>query len=178
MSLTAPIFTDKDVAREYFERQRWADGVYRPHCGGTEKYREPSGKPHRAGLHQACDRRKQYTVAVGTMFERSKAPLNQWLLGPFRMPASRKGMSVHQLHRTMGVTCKTAWFMWHRIRETMCSGELSPVGGAGGTVESDETFIGSERTCTGPRNACRHKMKVLSLIDRESGQARAFVVDK
>lgn len=178
MNLTDPIFTDKDAAREYMERQRWADGVFCPHCGGTEKCKKLTGKSHRAGLYQCGDCRKQFTVTVGTVFERSKVPLNKWLLATFLMASSKKGMSAHQLHRTIGVTYKTAWFMWHRIREAMRSGSFSPMGGNGGTVESDETFIGQEPGYTGPRNVYHHKMKVLSLIDRETGQARSFVVDK
>jgi len=178
MNLTDPIFTDKDAAREYLERQRWADGVYCPHCGGVDKCKKLTGKFHRPGLYQCGDCRKQFTVTVGTVFERSKVPLNKWLLATFLMASSKKGMSAHQLHRTIGVTYKTAWFMWHRIREAMRSGSFSPMGGEGGTVESDETFIGTDPTYKGSRRVYHHKMKVLSLVDRETGEARSFVVDK
>jgi transposase-like protein len=178
MNLTDPILTDKDRAREYLERQRWADGVYCPHCGGVDKCRKLEGKSHRPGLYQCGDCRKQFTVTVGTVFERSKVPLNKWLLATFLMASSKKGMSAHQLHRTIGVTYKTAWFMFHRIREAMRDGDLAPMGGGGGTVESDETFIGNEPGYKGSRRVYHHKMKVLSLVDRDTGKARSFVVDK
>lgn len=116
MNLTDPIFTDKNIAREYLERTRWADGVYCPHCGGVDRIKKLEGKSHRPGLLQCGDCRKQFTVTVGTVFERSKVPLNKWLLATFLMASSKKGISAHQLHRTIGVTYKTAWFMFHRIR--------------------------------------------------------------
>lgn len=122
MNLTDPIFTDKDAAREYLEHQRWPEGVYCAHCGGTEKIRKLEGKSHRPGLYQCGDCRQQFTVTVGTVFERSKVPLNKWLLATFLMAQSKKGMSAHQLHRSIGVTYKTAWFMFHRIREAMRDG--------------------------------------------------------
>jgi transposase-like protein len=105
-------------------------------------------------------------------------PLNKWLLATFMMAQSKKGMSAHQLHRSIGVTYKTAWFMWHRIREAMRDGAFSPMGGGGGVVESDETFIGKDpENRQDVRGGFRPKMKVLSLIDRETGKARSFVLD-
>jgi transposase-like protein len=177
MNLTDPIFTDVDAAREYLEAARWADGVVCPHCGGTEKNTRLEGKKHRPGLYQCGDCRQQFTVTVGTVFERSKVPLNKWLLATHLMASSKKGMSAHQLHRSIGVTYKTAWFMFHRIREAMREGDLSPMGGNGGAVEADETFIGREPGKPKKRGY-QHKMKVLSLVDRETGAARSFVVDK
>ena len=181
MNLTDPIFTDVDAAREYLEASRWPDGIVCPHCGGTEKNTRLEGKKHRPGLFQCGDCRQQFTVTVGTVFERSKVPLNKWLLATHLMASSKKGMSAHQLHRSLGVTYKTAWFMFHRIREARRSGDLSPMGGNGGAVEADETFIGREPGEKGQKAAksrgYQHKMKVLSLIDRDSGQARSFVVD-
>ena len=179
MNLTDPIFTDKDAAREYLEHQRWPEGAYCAHCGGTEKVRKLEGKSHRPGLYQCGDCRQQFTVTVGTVFERSKVPLNKWLLATFLMAQSKKGMSAHQLHRSIGVTYKTAWFMFHRIREAMRSGDLSPMGGGGGAVESDETFIGKDpENRQDVRGGFRHKMKVLSLVDRQTGDVRSFVLDK
>ena len=179
MNLTDPIFTDKDAAREYLEHQRWPEGAYCAHCGGTEKVRKLEGKSHRPGLYQCGDCRQQFTVTVGTVFERSKVPLNKWLLATFMMAQSKKGMSAHQLHRSIGVTYKTAWFMFHRIREAMRSGDLSPMGGGGGAVESDETFIGKDpENRQDVRGGFRHKMKVLSLVDRQTGDVRSFVLDK
>ncbi len=180
MNLTDPIFTDKEAAREYMEAQRWSDGVHCAHCGGTDKIKKLEGKSHRPGLYQCGDCRQQFTVTVGTVFERSKVPLNKWLLATFMMAQSKKGMSAHQLHRSIGVTYKTAWFMWHRIREAMRCDGFSPMGGSGGIVEADETFIGKDPTqpkFKEKQRGFKHKMKVLSLVDRETGRARSFVVD-
>ena len=175
MNLTDPIFTDKNAAREYLEEQRWPDGVHCAHCGCTERVRRLEGKSHRPGLFQCGDCRQQFTVTVGTVFERSKVPLNKWLLATFLMAQSKKGISAHQLHRSIGVTYKTAWFMFHRIREAM-KDDGSIFGSGGGTVEIDETFIGIEPgKKRGPGVA--HKMKVLSLVDRETGRAKSIVID-
>lgn len=183
MNLTDPIFTDKDKAREYLEAQRWPDGVHCAHCGGTDRIKKMEGAKHRPGLYQCGDCRKQFTVTVGTVFERSKVPLNKWLLATHLMAASKKGISAHQLHRSIGVTYKTAWFMFHRIREAMRSDDLSPMGSGGGAVEADETFIGIEpsryKTKRTKRRPGGHdRMKVVSLIDRNTGMARSFVVDR
>ena len=176
MNLTDPIFTDADAARAHLEAQRWADGVTCPHCGGLDRIKKLEGKSHRPGLFQCGDCRKQFTVTVGTVFERSKVPLNKWLLATYLMASSKKGISAHQLHRSLGVTYKTAWFMFHRIREAMRNDDDTPMGGGGGPVEADETFIGREPGKKKGR-AYHHKMKVLSLVDRETGRARSLVVD-
>ncbi len=182
MNLTDPIFTDEAAAREYLEAQRWGEGVYCPHCGCTGKCKKLEGKSHRAGLYQCGDCRQQFTVTVGTVFERSKVPLNKWLLATHLLASSKKGMSAHQLHRSIGVTYKTAWFMFHRIREAMRDGAPTLMGGEGGMVEADETFIGREPGEAGRKTkkarGPHHKMKVLSLVDRETGRARSFVVDR
>ncbi len=175
--LSNPIFHNEAKARAYLEKLRWADGRFCPHCGEAERTSKAKAK-NRPGLYVCLSCKRQFTVRVGTIFERSHIPLHKWAAGFYLMASSKKGMSAHQLHRTIGVTYKTAWFMWHRIREAMRSGTFAPMGGGGGTVESDETFIGQEPGYTGPRNVYHHKMKVLSLIDRETGQARSFVVDK
>ena len=182
MNLTDPIFTDANAAREYLEANRWPDQVVCPHCGGVDRIRKMEGKAHRPGAFQCGDCRKQFSVTVGTVFERSKVPLNKWLLATFLMASSKKGMSAHQLHRSLGVTYKTAWFMFHRIREAMRSGDLAPMGGNGGVVEVDETFIGVNKAKLPRRHekklrGSHHKYKVLSLVDRETGEARSIVVD-
>lgn len=176
MNLTDPIFTDEAAARDYLERTRWPDGVVCPHCDGREKVRKLEGKAHRAGLYQCGDCRQQFTVTVGTVFERSKVPLNKWLLATHLLASSKKGMSAHQLHRSLGVTYKTAWFMFHRIREAMRNDDDSPLGSDGGAVEADETFIGREPGKPVKR-AYHHKMKVLSLVDRASGRVRSMVIN-
>lgn len=176
MNLTDPIFTDPEAARQYLEAQRWANGVFCPHCGGTDKCTKLEGKKHRAGLYQCGDCRQQFTVTVGTVFERSKVPLNKWLLATFLMASSKKGISAHQLHRTIGVTYKTAWFMFHRIREAMRDDIPGGFGSGGGVVEVDETFIGREPGKEVKRGV-GHKMKVLTLVDRTTGKAKSIVVD-
>ena len=146
--LDNPIFTDADKARIHLERQRWADGVYCPHCGNADKDRilKMEGEAHRPGLYNCRECRKQFSVTVGTVFERSKVPLNKWLLATYLLTSSKKGMSAHQLHRMLGVTYKTAWFMFHRIREAMRPGNdiPGPRGGEGKIIEADETVIGGK----------------------------------
>ncbi|WP_340110557.1 IS1595 family transposase [Pikeienuella sp. HZG-20] len=182
MKLSDPIFTDPDDARAYLEAQRWPHGVTCPHCGGTEKCTKMEGAKHRPGLYQCGDCRKQFTVTVGTVFERSKVPLNKWLLAAHLMASSKKGISAHQLHRSIGVTYKTAWFMFHRIREAMRSDDdVSMFGGGGGVVEVDETFIGRDKSKKplGMKKGRghHHKYKILSLVDRSTGKVKSVVVD-
>ena len=144
-NLTDPIFTNEEKAREHLEAIRWPDGPYCPHCGATERLTRLKGTGHRPGLFQCNGCRQHFTVMVGTIFERSKIPLTKWLLGFHLMAASKKGYSAHQLHRTLGVTYKTAWFMAHRIREAMRElNPTEPIGGEGKTVEMDETYIGGK----------------------------------
>lgn len=141
--LTQKRFTNANAARKHLESVRWPDGPTCPHCGSIDNsHRIKGGRP---GLLFCADCRKQYTVTVGTLFERSKVPLHKWLLAVHLMASSKKGISAHQLHRMLGVTYKTAWFMQHRIREAMRPGQdFEPMGGEGKTVEADETFIGGK----------------------------------
>lgn len=146
---TDPIFNDPEAARRYIEAQRWPDGPYCPHCGNSDQARigTVTGKTARPGLYQCKECRLQFTVTVGTVFERSKIPLHTWVLASYLLCTSKKGFSAHQLHRTLGVTYKTAWFMAHRIREAMKDGTASktPLGGKGKVVEADETYFGNSR---------------------------------
>ena len=146
-NLTSPIFKDEAKAREHLEAQRWADGRYCPHCGESEEAKTPlvGGVKHRPGLYYCNSCKTTFTVTVGTVFERSKVPLTKWLLAFYLMSSSKKGFSAHQLHRTLGVTYKTAWFMAMRIREAMKpSKDAGPTGGKGKIVEADETVIGGK----------------------------------
>lgn len=174
--LSKPIFHDADKAREHLESLRWPDGAACPHCGGCEKIYSIKGG--RAGLYKCGDCRKQFTVTVGTVFEKSKIPLNKWLMAVHLMCASKKGMSAHQLHRMLNLTYKTAWFMSHRIREAMREdGDGGLLGGGGKIVEADETF-GNERKPKAQGKQGRgyhHKSKVLSLVER-GGRVRSFHV--
>ena len=116
-ALNLPHFQNPDKAREYLERLQWPNGPTCPHCGSiSESHYKLAGKAHRPGLWKCKDCRNQFSVTVGTVFERSKIKLNVWLQAVFLLCSSKKGMSSHQLHRTLGVTYKTAWFMSHRIR--------------------------------------------------------------
>src|SRR3990167_7980719 len=143
MDITAPRFTDETKAREHLEAIRWPEGPFCPHCGSLNATRL-EGKKHRAGLIQCNDCREQYTVTVGTLFERSKIPLHKWLLCNHLLCSSKKGMSAKQIERMLGVTYKTAWFMCHRIREAMKPTDPDPIGGMGKIIEADETFVGGK----------------------------------
>ena len=139
--INSPIYRDKNKARKHLEALRWAEGRFCPHCGETENTSFVRGKKHRPGLYYCNSCKMQFTVTVGTVFECSKVPLNKWLLAYHLMCSSKKGISAHQLHRILGVTYKTAWFMAHRIRESMRDDNPSPMGGGGKIVESDETYL-------------------------------------
>jgi transposase-like protein len=174
MDITAPRFTDQDKAREHLEALRWPQGPFCPHCGSFDAKRL-EGKRHRAGLVQCNDCRQQYTVTVGTVFERSKIPLNQWLLCNHLLCASKKGMSAKQIERMLGVTYKTAWFMCHRIREAMKdNGNTGPLGGADKVVEADETYVGGKAKNRAFRRPAEKKA-VVALVERE-GHVRSFHV--
>lgn len=178
MNLTDPIFHDADAARAHLEKLQWANGRVCPHCGTVDNSVELKGKSTRPGVYKCRDCRKPFSVTVGTLFERSHVPLNKWVLAVHLLSSSKKGMSSHQLMRSLGVTYKTAWFMAHRIREAMRDDTAYPMGGSGGAVEVDETFIGSDPDVEKGRNPSAHKMKVVSLVDRESGRAKSYVVDR
>jgi len=146
MNLTAKIFTDEDAARAHFEATRWPDGAYCPFCGQFETVKALGGKSMGAGWYHCKDCRKKFTALVGTVCERSHIPLTKWLMAMHLMCASKKGMSAHQLHRMLGVTYKSAWFMAMRIREAMreLNPSNGPLGGEGMTIEVDETYVGGK----------------------------------
>jgi len=177
-ALSNPHFHDEDAAFAYVEARIWPEGPVCPHCGGVERISKMQGKSTRKGLYKCYQCRKPFTVRIGTIFESSHVALHLWLQAMYLVAGSKKGISSNQLHRTLGVTLKTAWFMSHRIREAMRSGDLLPMGGDGGVVEADETYIGRKEGHQKQRRAFHHKVPVLSLVHRESGQARSFVIDK
>jgi transposase-like protein len=179
--LQNPIFTDEAKAREWLEARVWPNGPTCPHCGVTHEHvTSLNGKAHRPGVYQCNECREQFTVTVKTVFERSKIPLTKWLAALFLLTASKKGMSSHQMHRMLGISYKSTWFMTHRLREAMKTGlSLPPMGGFGKTIEVDETFIG--RLEGAPKQKRRggttsHKNTVLTLVER-GGSARSFHVD-
>ena len=140
--LSAPHFHNEKAAYAYVEARVWPQGPVCPHCGCFGRIYELKGASTRIGVRKCGDCRKPFTVKVGTIFEASHVPLRFWLQAMFLMASSKKGISSNQLHRTLGVTLKTAWFMSHRIREAMRYNDMTPFGGEGGVVEVDETFIG------------------------------------
>lgn len=181
-----PRFQNEDAAREHLETLHWPNGPVCPHCESKNAKRLPAQrgrktKAHpegvlRKGVVQCNDCRKQYTVTVGTVFESSKVPLNKWLLATHLICASKKGMSAHQLHRMLGVTYKTAWFMAHRIREAMTDTDDTPFGGEGKTVEVDETYFGQNQLATTKsRLPLRNMNRIVSLVDRSTGRASSVV---
>lgn len=174
-ALTAPQFTNEEAARAHLEAIRWPTGPVCPHCGSVGFYRL-DGKAHRPGLLKCKDCAKQYSVTVGTVFERSKIPLTKWLMAVYLLCSSKKGISSHQIHRTIGVTYKTAWFMTHRIREAMRDTSTDQLGGEGtsGIVEADETYFGKIRG-QGKGGHIAKKEKVVALVERK-GRMRAFHV--
>lgn len=179
--LSAPHFHNEEAAYTYVEARVWPAGRPCPHCGVFDKSGKLGGSSTRIGVYKCYACRKPFTVKVGTIFEASHIPLRLWLQAMFLLCSSKKGISSNQLHRTLGVTLKTAWFMTHRIREAMRGGSLVPFGYGGGAVEVDETFIGHDKSIkpVGQKKGrgYAHKHKVLTLVDRASGKARSMVVD-
>jgi transposase-like protein len=178
-ALSRPEFHGEEAAFAHLERIIWGDAPVCPHCGGLDRITKVKANPAkriRVGLWRCGDCKKQFTVKVGTVFEHMRLPLHKALQAVYLITSSKKGISAHQLHRTLEITYKSAWFLMHRIREAMRDGDLSPFGGNGGVVEADETFIGRLKGVPKKR-AFHHKMKVLALVDRDSGKARTMVVD-
>ncbi len=176
-ALSAPHFNNEDSAFVYVEARLWPNGPVCSHCGETARVSRMGGNATRKGLHKCYQCRKQFTVRQGTIFESSHLPLNVWLQAIFLLAASKKGMSSHQLHRMLGITLKTAWFLSHRIREAMRSGGLDLMGGEGGIVEIDETFFGKVENAQPALGGVAHKMKILSLVDRDTGRARSVKIN-
>ncbi|MGH9357478.1 MAG: IS1595 family transposase [Terriglobia bacterium] len=179
--LSEPYFTDEQAAFGRLEAIVWPDGIVCPHCGVIGKTRALVGVKDRKGRERiglkkcyAC--RKQFTVRVGTVFEASHVPLHIWFQAAFLMCSSKKGISSNQLHRTLGVTLKTAWFMSHRLREAMRVLQMEPMGGAGKMVEADETFIGQKRPKAHGARGYAHKHAVVSLVER-GGKVRSTHVN-
>ena len=177
---TRPEFHDEQAAYDYVEARVWPNGPTCPKCGEQERVSKMGGKSTRIGAYKCYKCRKPFTVKVGTIFESSHVKMHLWLQAIFLIAGSKKGISSNQLHRILGVTLKTAWFMSHRIREAMRAGDLSPFGAGGGAVEVDETFIGQDPDAPAPGKRANYNQmnKVLSLVDRETGQIRSMVVDR
>jgi transposase-like protein len=175
-ALSAPHFHSEEAAFAYVEARVWPEGSICPHCGGFDRIGKMGGKSTRAGLYKCYQCRKPFTVRIGTIFESSHVPLNIWLQAMYLIAGSKKGISSNQLHRTLGVTLKTAWFMSHRIREAMRDDNMDMFGGNGGEVQADETYIGIREGVTkAPRaGGPSHKMRVVSLLDKRTGRTRSI----
>ena len=174
--LQNPIFQDEDKAREWLEAQVWPNGPVCPHCGSTDRVRRLEGKASRPGTFQCNDCRKQFTVTVGTVCERSKVPLTKWLMAFYLLSSSKKGMSSLQLSRMLGLPYQTTWFMMHRIREAMREPSFAsgPLGGANQVVEVDETYVGGKAKNRAYK-APPPKEAVVALVERE-GRVRGYHV--
>jgi transposase-like protein len=169
LNLKDPIYNDESYARQHLEALQWPHGPVCPHCGVVNEATQLQGKSTRPGVWKCRPCQKPFSVTVGTVFERSKIPLTKWLLATELLTSSKKGISAHQVHRMLGVTYKTAWFMMHRIREAMTpAASEPPLGGYGKIVEADETYIGkvSGKRKRAKEGGYRTKMKVLSLVER------------
>ena len=183
--LSNKIFQDATKARAWLESLLWADGRSCGYCGAVD---ESTELPTRPGYYQCNACRKQFTVMVGTVFERSHIPLNKWLMAAFLLCASKKGISAHQMHRMLGITYKSAWFMMHRLREAMKPANPGALGGEGKVIEADETYLGKRDgkpskpdTLVSGFGWVKHpkietQRKIVALVER-GGPARSFVVD-
>lgn len=184
--LSQPHFHDEEAAYAHVEAHIWPNGATCPRCKGTERVNKLKGKSTRIGVYKCYACRKPFTVKVGTIFESSHVKMNIWLQAIYLMSSSKKGISTQQLHRTLGVTLKTAWFMSHRIREAMRDGDLDQLGGTGVYVEADETYFGNK---AGPhvmpayrrgrpyikKGKAGKKRAIVSLVER-GGPVRSFHV--
>jgi transposase-like protein len=179
MALPA-IYTNENAAREHLEGLLWPEGPVCPHCGNAdpERVHKLQGKSTRPGVFKCRECEKPFTVTVGTVMERSKIPLHQWVYATHLLTSSKKGMSAHQIGRMLGLTYKSAWFLCHRIREAMRPAEFAPMGGSGKTVEVDETIIGKVEGAPKriKRGGNQHRNIVLTLVER-GGSARSFHID-
>ncbi len=179
--LTAKHFHDEEAAYAYLEARVWPRGPVCPKCGGMDRISKMRGKSTRIGSYKCYQCRAKFTVKVGTVFEDSHVPMHIWLQAVALLSSSKKGISSNQLHRTLGCTLKTAWFISHRIREAMKVIGADPIGGEGKIVESDETYYGRRDDYVEPKKGRRRqgpggKAKIVTLVERQ-GQARAFKVE-
>jgi transposase-like protein len=173
--LNLPYLQNEEAAYTFVESKIWPRGAVCPHCGGVERNKKMGGKATRIGLYKCYDCRQQFTVKVGTIFESSHIQLRLWLQAIFLIASSKKGISANQLHRTLGITLKSAWFMSHRIREAMGDTSGGMLGGGGSIVEADETYMQRKKGAKRVHGGGSHRSKVLTLVQRD-GKTRSFHV--
>jgi transposase-like protein len=177
MNITDPIYGDENKAREHLESLLWPEGPFCPHCGNADPDRihKLEGKSTRPGVYKCNECEKPFSVTVGTVFESSHVPLNKWLYATHKLNSGKKGTSAHQLHRELGVSYKTAWFMCHRIREAMTPATPPTIGGEGKTIEIDETIMGGKKTNRAYAKKAPKKQIVMALVERD-GAVRSMRV--
>lgn len=189
MNLADDIYNNEDAARVHLESVRWPDGIACPHCGGVAKIKSTkmTNKPSKAkpanaakGWYHCGECLERFTVRTDTIYARSHVPLHKWVLATHLLCASKKGMSAHQLHRMIGVTYKTAWFMFHRIRESMLEVDPAPLGSPDRPVQADETYFGTKDSMRGKswddKKGHSNKMSVVALVS--AGKSRTFHVNR
>ncbi len=172
--LSKPMFHNEAEALKWVEARVWPNGPVCPHCGEKERIGVLKGKSTRPGVRKCYACRKPFSVKVGTVMESSHVPMTKWLQAIYLMCSSKKGISSHQLARTLDITVKSAWFLSHRIREAMRDNAFAPLGGGGGIVEVDETYTGPKLS----KGKWGRKHIVLTLVDRDTGAARSFKIDR
>jgi len=180
LSLINAIFHDENRAIDYLEELRWSDGRCCPHCGEIGNSGKVASKNHRYGLYYCNGCKKTFTVTVGTFFQRSKVPLNKWLLLIYLMTTAKKGRPALELHRQLGLTYNTAWTMGHKVRSAMAPTDvelLKKLGGPSRPVEVDETYWGTQYKKMPGQRGWGHKMKIVSLVERgRNGRKWSFHV--
>jgi transposase-like protein len=178
MNICDPLYSDPELARQHIERLHWPHGPVCPTCGSLDRITKLQGKSTRPGVYKCNDCEKPFTVTVGTVMEDSKLPLNKWLMAFALMSAGKKGVSAHQLGRMLGITYKSAWFLAHRIREAMDSGD-GPLGGEPtDIIEADETYVGGKarNRLSAMRSGLAPKKNIVVTLVQRGGQARSFHV--
>src|SRR5829696_2516267 len=189
--LNAKAFQSEKAAYEWLENRIWPEGPVCPHCGGFERIGKMKGEATRFGLYKCYQCRKQFRATVGTVFEKSHVPMTLWLQAMYLLASSKKGISANQLHRTFGVSLKTAWFIAHRLRLAMTAvGLQAPMGGEGKIVEVDEAYMGELEEPPAPspqrkgrpflkrgRGGGRTKRTIIGLVER-GAEVRMFHVGR
>ena len=172
-ALNAPQFANEAAAIAHLEASRWPDGVNCPHCGSVTVTR--MGGKTQAGMFLCNDCRDKFTARTGTVMERSHVPVHKWLLAIHLLNSGKNGVSAHEIHRQLGVTYKTAWFLCHRIREAMKDPKPTPMGGKGKTIQADETYYGNtSNRAKGYKKGHSNKSSVLALVEKPKGRVRTF----